>query len=150
VRALIASGVAAARAIYRVRYGGDPAYRAYATMKRNERRKRQQTADDGTLTSRTLQALTMWQSHCPYCGDAMPLRCRSLDHVIPLARGGAHSADNVVICCVTCNKRKHTRTAEEYVAYRRRRGHPVAPQWEGRPNGPVKPDSGVPPTAASL
>ena len=30
----------------------------------------------------------------------------TLDHYIPLARGGNHSRDNVVACCVSCNRLK--------------------------------------------
>lgn len=40
---------------------------------------------------------------CSYCGTAAKL---TVDHVIPLARGGAHSIGNLVAACETCNKRK--------------------------------------------
>ena len=36
------------------------------------------------------------------CGPRHP----SLDHVIPLMRGGAHSATNAALACVDCNRRK--------------------------------------------
>lgn len=30
-----------------------------------------------------------------------------LDHVIPLSRGGPHTADNLVPSCISCNRAKH-------------------------------------------
>ncbi len=48
---------------------------------------------------------------CQYCGEAeLPL---TLDHVIPLSRGGGHDWTNLVTSCVACNNRKGDRTPEE-------------------------------------
>lgn len=40
---------------------------------------------------------------CQYCGSTRQL---TLDHVIPLSRGGASTWENVVTSCATCNVRK--------------------------------------------
>lgn len=37
-----------------------------------------------------------------------------LDHVIPVARGGAHEAANLVVACGKCNTAKRDRPAEEF------------------------------------
>lgn len=42
---------------------------------------------------------------CQYCGD----RAETLDHVIPRSRGGAHTWENVVAACRTCNVNKADR-----------------------------------------
>lgn len=48
---------------------------------------------------------------CAYCGSAdQP----SQEHMIPLSRGGAHSATNVVPACMPCNIRKGRMTPEEW------------------------------------
>lgn len=48
---------------------------------------------------------------CQYCGvDDVPL---TLDHVIPLSRGGGHDWTNLVTSCVPCNNRKGNRLPEE-------------------------------------
>jgi 5-methylcytosine-specific restriction endonuclease McrA len=47
---------------------------------------------------------------CQYCGHTKNL---TLDHVIPRAKGGAHTWDNIVIACETCNHRKGNRTPME-------------------------------------
>jgi len=48
---------------------------------------------------------------CLYCGRGdIPL---TLDHVVPLSRGGEESWENLVCACVKCNNRKGDRTPEE-------------------------------------
>lgn len=37
----------------------------------------------------------------------------TLDHVVALAKGGAHTRDNVALACSECNKRKHTKANYE-------------------------------------
>lgn len=49
--------------------------------------------------------------HCHYCGKEAKL---TLDHVIPLSKGGKHSKDNVVAACRRCNSSKGARTPEEW------------------------------------
>lgn len=44
---------------------------------------------------------------CQYCGSTKQL---TLDHVIPVSKGGKHSWDNVVTACEKCNQRKGDRT----------------------------------------
>ncbi len=47
---------------------------------------------------------------CQYCGSTHNL---TLDHVVPLSKGGSHTWDNVVTACERCNQRKGNRTPEE-------------------------------------
>ncbi len=57
------------------------------------------------------QWLTMkaaYRGCCAYCGKKSRL---TIDHVIPLARGGGHTASNIVPACKTCNSKKYTREA---------------------------------------
>ena len=37
-----------------------------------------------------------------------------IDHVVPIARGGAHSMDNLRPACSSCNLMKHSSTLDEY------------------------------------
>lgn len=50
---------------------------------------------------------------CQYCLNRPGLKHLSIDHVIPLSRGGRTSWDNCVVACVRCNTRKGDRTPEE-------------------------------------
>jgi 5-methylcytosine-specific restriction endonuclease McrA len=47
---------------------------------------------------------------CQYCGDVFPTADLTFDHVVPVAQGGRKDWDNIVTCCVTCNRRKGGRT----------------------------------------
>jgi 5-methylcytosine-specific restriction endonuclease McrA len=38
-----------------------------------------------------------------------------LDHIIPLAKGGAHHRKNVQLLCPTCNRRKGAKDPIEYM-----------------------------------
>jgi 5-methylcytosine-specific restriction endonuclease McrA len=46
------------------------------------------------------------RGQCQYCADAVTLEKFTVDHVVPLARGGTHAAKNLVTCCKYCNKFK--------------------------------------------
>lgn len=51
---------------------------------------------------------------CAYCGDdSAPL---TQDHVVPLSRGGDHSATNIVGACRSCNCRKRDLPLDEFLA----------------------------------
>ncbi len=47
---------------------------------------------------------------CQYCGSNKHL---TLDHVMPLSRGGQHTWNNVVAACESCNQRKSDGTPLE-------------------------------------
>lgn len=53
------------------------------------------------------------KSTCYLCGKLLGRREITLDHVIPLSRGGSHTAENLRVCCHTCNVRKKDRLLEE-------------------------------------
>jgi 5-methylcytosine-specific restriction endonuclease McrA len=59
-----------------------------------------------------LAILAEANGHCAYCGKEAKL---TLDHVVPLARGGKHSKDNVVPACNHCNCSKGKKTVEEWI-----------------------------------
>ena len=43
---------------------------------------------------------------CAYCGCEKKL---TMDHVVPVSRGGNHTASNIVPACLSCNSRKKTK-----------------------------------------
>jgi 5-methylcytosine-specific restriction endonuclease McrA len=50
---------------------------------------------------------------CQYCGDQFPTQELTFDHVVPVSQGGRKDWENIVTCCVGCNRRKGGRTPEE-------------------------------------
>ncbi len=50
---------------------------------------------------------------CQYCDSKRPAQELTFDHVIPRARGGRTSWENVVAACGTCNLRKGSKLPRE-------------------------------------
>lgn len=53
------------------------------------------------------------EHRCQYCLVQLPASALTLDHVVPRWRGGPTSWDNIVTCCVRCNRRKGGLTPDE-------------------------------------
>jgi 5-methylcytosine-specific restriction endonuclease McrA len=50
---------------------------------------------------------------CQYCGDAFSTAELTFDHVVPVAQGGRKDWENIVTCCITCNRTKGGRTPQQ-------------------------------------
>lgn len=48
---------------------------------------------------------------CAYCGSTGK---STIDHIVPLARGGKHEADNLTSACYSCNSSKKDKLLEEW------------------------------------
>lgn len=52
--------------------------------------------------------------HCRFEGTKS--RQRTMDHRVPLSRGGTNAMANLVFACCACNRRKGDRSEAEFVA----------------------------------
>jgi len=50
---------------------------------------------------------------CQYCGRQFPSPELTWDHVLPRARGGKTEWENIVTCCIDCNRKKGGRVPSE-------------------------------------
>ncbi len=50
---------------------------------------------------------------CQYCAEVLPTSELTFDHVVPVSQGGGKDWENIVTCCVTCNRKKGGRTPSE-------------------------------------
>jgi hypothetical protein len=68
--------------------------------------------------SRTVALRVMQKTggKCYYCGvELLDLSIKAtVDHLVPVFRGGGHEMENLVPCCSSCNSRKGTSTIEEF------------------------------------
>lgn len=72
-----------------------------------------------------VEVATMWykSSHCDYCGGLYTSDkegSKSLDHVIPVSRGGTNDPSNIKICHLSCNRAKARFTLDEWLDLCRR------------------------------
>jgi 5-methylcytosine-specific restriction endonuclease McrA len=50
---------------------------------------------------------------CQYCNEVFSTADLTFDHVVPVAKGGKKDWENIVTCCVPCNRKKGGRTPHE-------------------------------------
>lgn len=63
--------------------------------------------------ARALRKTRWWQQKtssgtCHYCGRKVGIKNLTMDHVIPLSRGGRSTKGNLVPCCKPCNTAKQS------------------------------------------
>lgn len=69
--------------------------------------------------ARDLRASQWWKRKCAkgichYCGGKFPARELTMDHIVPLSRGGKTTKNNVVPCCKACNIRKKSILPQDF------------------------------------
>tara|TARA_Y100000031_G_C8220127_1_gene385483 strand:+ start:328 stop:621 length:294 start_codon:yes stop_codon:yes gene_type:complete len=70
--------------------------------------------------ARKLRASNWWRQQlqaglCYYCQDRFSADELTMDHKVPMARGGKSSKDNIVTACKACNSAKQHKTAVEFL-----------------------------------
>ena len=71
------------------------------------RRERIEATSDGSLTDGMIRQMKAQADQCWYCGERFTdHRPKQTDHIVPLAKGGSHTRENVVIVCAQCNASK--------------------------------------------
>ncbi len=72
--------------------------------------------------ARELRASQWWKRRCAkgechYCGQPVPARDLTMDHIVPVSRGGKSTKGNVVPCCKECNNKKKQLLPMEWEEY---------------------------------
>jgi len=72
--------------------------------------------------ARELRRSNWWSNRiaagvCHYCGARVPPRELTLDHIVPLVRGGHSSKGNCVPACKACNSAKQSLLPIEWEEY---------------------------------
>lgn len=85
--------------------------RTRATSTNNTRSSRKvagQTSGVHLAMKRAMRKLALRDcgQRCVYCATHLDQHTATLDHVVPLARGGAHDPGNIVVACAPCNRLK--------------------------------------------
>ena len=89
--------------------------------------------DDDTIRrerekARALRKTRWWHNQlakglCHYCKQKFPPEALTLDHIVPLTRGGVSKRGNIVAACKSCNSRKKYLLPWEWEEYVQRVMH---------------------------
>jgi 5-methylcytosine-specific restriction endonuclease McrA len=91
------------------------AHLAEANARWHKRRARIAAAPINDLTvAQWLEIKAAFGGCCAYCG--MPCDALTQDHIVPLVKGGSHTASNIVPACRSCNARKSAMPVEDFMA----------------------------------
>lgn len=67
---------------------------------------------EGLSRARWTELLELYEYRCAYCGRSDV--SLTVEHVVPLSRGGDHDPGNIVPACATCNKSKGSKLLSEW------------------------------------
>ncbi len=86
---------------------------AARARKRRERERRVESTDAISSTVLAQLVSSCARMKCAICGKNMPKSDRTVDHVIPLAKGGTGHIGNLQIVHLSCNCSKHCKTPDQ-------------------------------------
>jgi 5-methylcytosine-specific restriction endonuclease McrA len=92
----------------------------------NKRRARKFNNGGSHTLDQLIEKFARLGNVCFYCGNSGKL---TIDHDVPLSRGGTDDIDNILPACKRCNCRKHDKTSSEFIEYLHRK---EAQSYEGR------------------
>ena len=72
--------------------------------------------------ARDLRHSQWWKRQCAkgvcyYCEKQIPAKGLTMDHIVPIIRGGKSTKGNIVPCCKECNTQKKYMLPMEWEAY---------------------------------
>jgi len=83
-------------------------------------RRRAKKLDNGVFEVTKSDINRLLRNECFYCQSKTAKM--TVDHVMPIAKGGTHSIGNIVAACVDCNLSKNSKTVMEWRMHKIRLG----------------------------
>lgn len=104
---------------YKRAYAQTPKGRAVKVASDHRRRARKTSSVPPGIhiSGGIIQSLKSLGQTCPICKRPYDTSSHrpSIDHILPLSRGGLHTPDNLATICLHCNLRKGARTLGEFL-----------------------------------
>ena len=85
----------------------------WVEIERDERHIKRERAKARELRKTPYFQNLLRQGICHYCKGKFPPEELTLDHIVPVARGGKSTKGNLVVCCRSCNQGKKFLTPAE-------------------------------------
>lgn len=90
-------------------------------LARMERRRARLREAPGNYTSSQILAMLIEQAYCCFACNAEIAGCYSIDHIIPLSKGGSNDISNIQLLCKNCNSSKGDRDPMVWAIKNRKR-----------------------------
>lgn len=86
-----------------------------------QRRRSREANAEGSHTADDIRRIFSDQcGRCVGCSEQMGILSMTIDHIIPLSRGGSNYTENIQLLCRPCNSSKGTRTMAEWITFKQR------------------------------
>jgi 5-methylcytosine-specific restriction endonuclease McrA len=85
-----------------------------------ERKRKARKHDNAIFYISTKELKSLYAGPCSYCGASGEM---TLDHVVPISKGGVHGVSNLVPACNSCNSSKGQKVLIEWKIYKNRKGN---------------------------
>jgi 5-methylcytosine-specific restriction endonuclease McrA len=92
-------------------------WRSLHRINQFNRRNKIKLASDGTVTPEKVKEIYN-REICDYCKNKIERNLRTLEHKLPLNRGGLHTITNLTMICFSCNASKGDMTESEFIIYK--------------------------------
>ena len=89
----------------------------YVEIVRDERHIKRERAKARELKQSSYFQEQLRRGICRYCGKKFPKEELTIDHIVPVARGGRSTRGNMVVCCLDCNQKKRCLTPAEMILF---------------------------------
>lgn len=93
----------------------DRSDRSWIDIRKDDAHVRRERAAARALRQSAWWKAVVARGVCHYCGRKVPPGELTMDHVVPVSRGGFSAKGNVVPCCRECNASKGAATPAERI-----------------------------------
>jgi len=76
---------------------------------KHNRRAREKNAPGSFKMEDFFELIKGLKNICPSCGNCIRTNCFSVDHIMPLSKGGSNYISNIQPLCYLCNVKKNTK-----------------------------------------
>ena len=80
--------------------------RSKMLARKHKRKAKLKQQHDGTVDAKALKIIMAERKSCVYCGIKLKDEHKEIDHMNAICLGGAHSVNNLIVCCHKCNQLK--------------------------------------------
>lgn len=92
-----------------------PDYRPNRQVYNSRQRAKRYDVENTLTVSEWKERLANSDGCCAYCGEKVGQAKLVIDHIMPMLRGGFNSIENIVPACKSCNRRKATKSSEQFL-----------------------------------